>query len=113
MHNTAIIKQRSKRRDRGLYRILTRNYGQLPIISVHKSNKHLYVNLNNFDSSKTLMSFTSKGKNIESAQALAGSAAKTILDSGISAVVFNKNGYKFHGVVKTIYNAIKEVGITC
>lgn len=112
MHKTKLEKQ-ERRRDRGLYRVLERNHNNLPILSVHKTNKHIYIYVNKSDYSETLMSFMSKGKNMQCANLLAKDAAKKMNDNGISRIVFNKNGYKFHGTVKSVYDTIKEVGIQC
>lgn len=108
-----IIEQRQRRRHRGLYRILSRNYNALPIVSVHKSNKHIYIYVKKSDYSSTLLSFISDKRNIDTAAKLANDAALKMIDNGITRVVFNKNGYKFHGAVKSIYDTIKKVGVEC
>ena len=86
-----------------------------PRMSVFRSNKQIYVQLIDDLAGKTLASTSSKG--IEGGtkceiaakvgQAIAGKAQA----AGITEVVFDRNGYLFHGRVKSLADAAREGGL--
>lgn len=91
-----------------------------PRLSVHFSNKHIYAQAINDDEGKTLVFVSSVGKelrekkvkaNIEGASVLGKSFGEKAKDSGISKVVFDRNGRKYHGCVKTFAEAAREAGL--
>jgi large subunit ribosomal protein L18 len=53
----------------------------------------------------------SVGKNTSAGTAVAKLFADSLLQKGVSRAVFDKSGYKFHGVVKSIKDTIQTVGI--
>ena len=82
-----------------------------PRLVVHRSNTALYVQLINDDKGITLTSQSSKKKNKEAARELGLRIAKAAKEKGISAVVFDRGGYKYHGSIKELADAAREGGL--
>ena len=86
-----------------------------PRMSVFRSNKGIYVQLINDLAGKTLVAASSKGleggTKIEVAARVGSDIAKKALENGISTVVFDRNGYLFHGRVKSLADAAREAGL--
>jgi large subunit ribosomal protein L18 len=85
-------------------------------MTVFRSNKQIYVQLIDDLAGKTLVSASSKGleangnKSEVAAQVGKNIAAKA-LEAGINEVVFDRNGYLFHGRVKSLADAAREGGL--
>ncbi len=92
-----------------------------PRLNVFRSVKHIYVQVIDDFSGKTLTAASSvdkelKGKittggNIESAKTIGSLIAKRAQDKGISQVVFDRAGYQYHGRVKALAEAAREGGL--
>lgn len=89
---------------------------------VHKSNRSLYVQIINDLEGKTLCSASTQSfasekpevntrKNIKFAAALGETIAKAAAEKGIKKVVFDRAGYRYHGVVKTIADVARKNGL--
>ena len=88
---------------------------QRPRMTVFRSNKQIYVQLVDDLKGATLASASSKniteGTNIELAAAVGKQIAQKALEAGITEVVFDRNGYLFHGRVKSLADAAREGGL--
>jgi large subunit ribosomal protein L18 len=82
-----------------------------PRVFVFRSNKYVYLGLANDDEGKVLFSLKG-GKNKDEAIKLAKNFAKTLKTKKIKAIVFDRSGYKYSGVIKTLADTIREDGIT-
>ena len=90
-----------------------------PRMSVFRSNKQISVQIIDDVNARTLVSATSKNKEIESVKAtktqkatMVGKLiAKNALDAGITQVVFDRNGYLYHGKVKALADGAREGGL--
>jgi len=86
-----------------------------PRMSVFRSNKGIYVQLIDDLSGRTLVASSSKGleggTKTELAARVGSDIAKKALESGITTVVFDRNGYLFHGRVKSLADAAREAGL--
>ena len=89
-----------------------------PRLSIVKSNKHLLVQVIDDNLRKTLFSVQTYGKNavevaknVEGGKAVGLKLAEKLKEKNISAVVFDRNGYRFHGVIAAVAEAAKENGI--
>jgi large subunit ribosomal protein L18 len=111
-----------ERRSRIKMRIRKDVYGtkDRPRLSVFRSNKQIYVQFIDDDQGKTLLSVSSKIKEIaektgltkiEQAKLVGKLAAEKSKESGISAVVFDRNGYLYHGRIKALAEAAREGGL--
>ena len=86
-----------------------------PRMSVFRSNKGIYVQLVDDLEGKTLVATSSKGieggTKTEIAAKVGKAAAEKALAAGITEVVFDRNGYLFHGRVKSLADAAREGGL--
>ena len=94
---------------------------QRPRLSVYKSNTNIYaqaiddVNGVTLASANTLQDSVTAGAknnaNIEAAKKVGEAIAKACLDKGIETVVFDRNGYLYHGRVKALAEAARDAGL--
>ena len=88
---------------------------QRPRMSVFRSNKQIYVQLVDDLEGKTLASASSKGIEAGNKTEIAAKVGKAIaekaLAAGLTEVVFDRNGYLFHGRVKSLADAAREGGL--
>ena len=86
-----------------------------PRMSVFRSNKQIYVQLIDDLAGKTLASASSKGieegTKIEIAAKVGEAIAQKAIAAGITEVVFDRNGYLFHGRVKSLADAARNGGL--
>lgn len=90
-----------------------------PRMSVFRSNKQITVQIIDDVTARTLVSATSKDKEIESVKATKSQkaamvgklVAKVALEAGITQVVFDRNGYLYHGKVKALADGAREGGL--
>lgn len=102
-------------------RIRTHLYGTsaVPRLNVFRSNTAISAQVIDDESSTTLVSASSRDKdlnlknksNIEAAAAVGASIAKKCSEAGISKVVFDRGGYLYHGRVKALADAARENGL--
>jgi len=85
-------------------------------MSVHRSLTQIVVQLIDDDTSKTLVTATTKElkakPNIEGAKKLGESVAKKAKEAKIDTVVFDRNAYRYHGRVKELADAARSGGLT-
>lgn len=88
---------------------------QRPRMSVFRSNKQIYVQLIDDLAGVTLVATSSKGidqgTKCEIAAKVGEAIAKKALEAGITEVVFDRNGYLFHGRVKSLADAARGAGL--
>ncbi|MDE7160405.1 MAG: 50S ribosomal protein L18 [Muribaculaceae bacterium] len=88
---------------------------QRPRMSVFRSNKAIYVQVIDDLAGNTLVSASSKGlgegTKTEVAALVGKEIARKALEKGITEVVFDRNGYLFHGRVKSLADAAREAGL--
>jgi large subunit ribosomal protein L18 len=89
-----------------------------PRMSVFKSNKSLYVQAIDDLLGSTLVSVSTIEKdlleiknNVEGASKLGEIMGKRLLEKNIKSVIFDRNGYLYHGVVKAIADGARKSGV--
>ncbi len=112
---------KADRRQRIKYRIRKRlsGSGELPRMTVYRSNKQIYVQLVDDVSGQTLVSASSKEKEIatqkvnkiDQAKLVGKRLAEKAKEKGIESVVFDRNGYLYHGRVKNLADAARKSGL--
>lgn len=96
--------------------------GTYPRLVVYRSNVHIYAQLVDDNENKTLLSSSSNDKDLQASvkkadskievSALVGKAlGGKLKKEKISNIVFDRNGYKYHGRVKALAEAVREAGI--
>lgn len=88
-----------------------------PRMSVFRSNKTVYVQLIDDVNGHTLASaysgeLDSKSANKEIAFELGKKVAEKARNKGIDSVIFDRNGYLYHGKVKAVADGAREGGLT-
>jgi large subunit ribosomal protein L18 len=84
-----------------------------PRLTVYCSLTRVYAQLVDDLAGKTLAaSSSSKGKNVKEATKVGQDIAKKAKDLKITAVVFDRNGRKYHGRIKALADAAREGGLT-
>jgi large subunit ribosomal protein L18 len=93
---------------------------EIPRLAVFRSNKQIYVQLVDDLKGVTLLSVSSREKEIagntgikktEQAKLVGKSLAARCKEKGIGNVVFDRSGYKYHGRVKSLADAAREGGL--
>ena len=108
------------RRDRIKHRVrkVVNGTESRPRLSVFRSNKQIYVQLVDDISGKTLLQASSsekgaeaKGNKIDQAKWVGKTIGERAKSAGITSVVFDRNGYLYHGRVKSLADAAREAGL--
>ena len=111
--------QARKRRKTRIRRKL-QGTAERPRMTIFRSNRHIYVQAIDDEANKVLLSAGSNGKDggelankkkIEVATSVGASIAKQCQGQGINAVIFDRNGYKYHGRVKALAEAARKEGL--
>lgn len=89
-----------------------------PRLSVFRSNKEIYAQLIDDNLGTTLVSVSSRDKEIEStgsksdiAKTVGKSIAEKAISAGVETVAFDRNGFLYHGRVKALADAAREAGL--
>ena len=96
--------------------------GTHPRLVVYRSNVHIYAQVIDDNKNTTLIAVSSKDKKINSsilkAEGKIGKSrvvgeflGKELKNNKINQVIFDRNGYKYHGRVKALADSIREVGV--
>ncbi|MBU1016542.1 MAG: 50S ribosomal protein L18 [Patescibacteria group bacterium] len=104
------VKRYKKPIDRRKARIRAKVAGlpDKPRLSVFRSNKFIYAQAIDDSNSKTLVAgFSVKNKSFEFGEKF----GKRLLKKGVKKAVFDRGGYKYHGVVKNLSEGIRKGGI--
>lgn len=103
-------KQRIRRRVRGT--------AERPRLTVYKSNHCIYVQVVDDRRGHTLLAASSRepalraaGNTVAGAAHLGAAVGERLREQRISEVVFDRNGYAYHGIVGSLADAVREAGI--
>lgn len=83
-----------------------------PRLAVFRSNKAFWVQVIDDEKGHTLASKLMEGTNKEVAKSLGIEIAKLCKKKGITKVVFDRGGYRYHGAVSELASGVREGGIT-
>jgi len=97
-----------------------------PRLSVFRSNLHIYAQLIDDESGKTMLSASSNEKEVKTAgitmpEELKGKTGvafavgtilgKKMIENNINGIVFDRNGYLYHGRVKALADGVRKAGV--
>jgi large subunit ribosomal protein L18 len=120
------IKTKEDRRQRIKFRLRKRTTGssERPRLTVFRSVTHMYVQVVDDSNGKTIASASTvepslkgtmkkdaKGGNIAGAKVIGKTIAERLLEKGVKQVVFDRNGFLYHGRVKAVADAAREAGL--
>ena len=112
----AVARQRRKKH----IRKQIRGTGARPRLCVFRSTKHIYVQVIDDEAGVTLASISTLDKgleieghkgNIAAAKAVGKAMAERAIATGVKSVIFDRNGYLYHGRVKALADAAREGGL--
>jgi large subunit ribosomal protein L18 len=115
--------KKKKRRTQRKKRIRKKVFGtnECPRMSVYRSLNHCYVQLIDDASNKTIMGMSTlsrkftgqfdKTGNVEAAKKLGSLVAERALEKNIKIVVFDRNGFLYHGRIKAVAEGAREKGL--
>jgi large subunit ribosomal protein L18 len=120
------IKTKEDRRDRIKFRIRKRVAGtaERPRLSVFRSLLHVYVQVIDDRAGQTIVSASTvepalkaalgksvRGGNRAGAEAVGRAVAERLKEKGITRVVFDRNGFLYHGRIKAVAEAARQAGL--
>lgn len=115
------FKKERRNKIRRRIRSTIRGSAERPRLAIYKSNKHVYLQLIDDLEGRTLLGVSSlseslrdelNGKGgIEQAKVLGRELAKAALERGVQMAVYDRSGYKYHGIVKAAAEAAREGGL--
>jgi len=109
-------RERRERIKMGIRKKLT-GTSESPRLSVFRSNTGIYAQIIDDSNGTTLAAASSKDLgdkaklNIENSKAVGKKVAEKALASGISTIVFDRNGYLYHGNIKALAEGAREGGL--
>ncbi|MCD6453962.1 MAG: 50S ribosomal protein L18 [Candidatus Aminicenantes bacterium] len=117
------IRIKKERRLRVKKRIRKKIFGtaERPRLTIYKSNRYLYVQAVDDESGRTIAfastleksfeEFGKNRKNLKAAEKLGELIAQRLKEKGIERVVFDRNGYPYHGKLKALADAARKAGL--
>ena len=118
-HSRTIYRQRLRRRFR--VRKPLRGTAERPRLSVFRTHKHIYVQIIDDVSGKTLASASSVdrqireavgfGGNKQAAEAIGRAVAERARAAGVTKVCFDRGSFKYHGRVAALADAARAAGL--
>ncbi len=120
------IKTKEDRRDRIKFRIRKRVHGTegRPRLTVYRSVAHIYVQVVDDATGRTIASASSvessvkgvlakaeRGGNVAGAQVIGRTIAARLKEKGVTRVVFDRNGFLYHGRIKAVADSAREAGL--
>lgn len=108
------LKLRQNRKLRSKARI--RGGENRPRLTVFRSNKHIFAQIIDDETGKTLVQASSlkmkaKGKKVDTAAMVGEEIAKSAKSKKVTKVVLDRSGYKYHGRVKSLADGARKGGL--
>ena len=109
--------KKEQRRVKIKYRVRNKISGTAarPRLTVFRSNKQIYVQIINDETASTLVSASSLGMETmpkkEQAAEVGEAVPKKAIEAGITRVVYDRNGYLYHGRVKEVADGARKGGL--
>ena len=117
----ATVRDRGERRTARVRRVIKRAAGGRARLSIFRSSQHIYAQVIDDEKGETLASASSlekemreslkTGADINAAKTVGKLVAARALGKGITDVVFDRGGYRYHGRVKALADAAREGGL--
>ena len=117
----ATVRDRGERRTARVRRTIKRAAGGRARLSIFRSSKHIYAQIIDDEKGQTLAAASSvekemrgsikTGADVGAAKAVGKLVAERALGKGITDVIFDRGGYRYHGRVKALAEAAREGGL--
>jgi len=102
------------RRRRRVRTALRKRSGSRPRLSVHRTGRHIYAQIIDDSQGRTLAAASTlgvSGATVDAAVKVGKDIAEAAKKAGVTAVVFDRGGFLFHGRVKALADAAREGGL--
>ena len=120
--NKLIKHKRESKKKRLKYHLKQKNINNVPRLVVFRSNNNIFTQLVDDENSNTLLSVSSidmklkgaieKAKSkIEKSKIVGNTIAEKMKKANIDKIIFDRNGYKYHGRIKAVAEAIRSLEI--
>lgn len=114
-----VIRQSGWERRKARVRKKIKGTTERPRLNVHRSNKHIYAQVIDDVTGKTIAAASTKSKGIEGLDAKKVDAARKVgetvarlaVERGVDKVVFDRSGYIYHGRIKALAEGAREAGL--
>ena len=118
-----LIKQKwNSKRKRLKYHLKQKNINNVPRLVVFRSNNNIFAQLVDDENNNTILSVSSidmklkgaieKAKSkIEKSKIVGNTIAEKMKKDNINKIIFDRNGYKYHGRIKAVAEAIRSLEI--
>lgn len=116
-----MLSKKVVRRKKIRYRIRTKISGtaERPRLSVYRSNKEIYAQIIDDAAGHTLISASTRDKQLQSVKGTKSERAKQVgteiakraAEKGIASVIFDRSGYLYHGRIKSLAEGAREGGL--
>jgi large subunit ribosomal protein L18 len=121
MHKKCRNEKQKKRNARKARVSRSIRYSSRPRLTVFRSSKHIYAQLVDAETGRTIGSVSTRSGavrgdvsstgNVEAAKRVGQAVADLARQNQIERVVFNRNGFLYHGRVKALAEAAREAGL--
>ena len=118
---TQVNRKAARRRIRYRIRKKVKGSSTCPRLAVFRSLNHIYAQAIDDEQGKTLVSASTrdakvrtdhaKGGSIDAAKQVGSLIAQRLKDAGVETVVFDRGGFIYHGRVKALAEAAREIGL--
>ena len=120
--NKLIKKKWKSKKNRLKYHLKQKNINNVPRLVVFRSNNNIFIQLVDDANSKTILSGSSIDKElkeaidkakskIEKSTIVGKSIAIKMKKANVEKIIFDRNGYKYHGRIKAVGDAIRDAEI--
>ena len=117
--NKLINQKRESKKKRLKYHLKQKNINNVPRLIVFRSNNNIFIQLVDDAKSKTILSVSSIDKElkgvidkvnskIEKSTIVGKTIAEKMKKANIKKIIFDRNGYKYHGRIKAVGDAIRS-----
>ena len=114
------LKRMARKRENRAFRVRRKVRGdaERPRLSVHRTSKHIYAQIVDDLSGRTLVSASSlqlkieRGGNVAAATTVGTALGEKAKEAGIAAVGFDRGAFRYHGRVKALADAVRKVGVS-
>jgi large subunit ribosomal protein L18 len=116
--NRLDLKEKQRIRRKLRIRKKIKGTAEKPRMTIYKSNKYIYLQVIDDTKGLTLVSASNIEKELRNLKSVVADAEKLgqafgerLLSKNIDTVVFDRNGYLYHGVVKAVADGARKAGI--
>jgi|SRR4030081_1523417 large subunit ribosomal protein L18 len=117
----ATVRDRGERRTARVRRTIKRAAGSRPRLSIFRSSQHIHAQIIDDEKGETLAAASSlekdtraslkTGADVAAAKAVGKLVAERARGKGVTDVIFDRGGYRYHGRVKALADAAREGGL--